>query len=147
MGYGYGTADPDTGIPVDLWSSSPQAIEKKMRPVPQDMLEHYGYDTMADMYESLSPGGYIDMTVYNRGSRPEELQTLDANLQSYEFKNLFRCIMAESDEEFERLQDEYIAGLSAFNIDEIYNYWLSVAKEQQEELKPIIDEVSAILIE
>ena len=55
--------------------------------------------------------------------------------------------MAESDEEFERLQDEYIAGLSAFNIDEIYNYWLSVAKEQQEELKPIIDEVSAILIE
>ena len=87
------------------------------------------------------------MTVYNLGSLPEELQTLDANLQSYEFKNLFRCIMAESDEEFERLQDEYIAGLSAFNIDEIYNYWLSVAKEQQEELKPIIDEVSAILIE
>lgn len=147
VGYGYGTADPDTGIPVDLWSSSPQAIEKKMRPVHQDMLDHYGYDTMADMYESLSPGGYIDMTVYNLGSLPEELQTLDANLQSYEFKNLFRCIMAESDEEFERLQDEYIAGLSAFNIDEIYNYWLSVAKEQQEELKPIIDEVSAILIE
>ncbi len=145
VGYGYGTIEPSTGVALDLWSSSPQALEKKMRGVHRDMLEHYGYDTMPEMYDALSPGGNIDMTVYNLGSLPAELQTLDANLQSYEFKNLFRCILAESDEEFERRQDEYIAGLEAFHIDEIYEYWLKVGKEQEEELSGVISDTREAL--
>lgn len=145
VGYGYGTIDPKTGTAVDLWSSSKQAIEKKMRPVHEDMLKHYGYESMPEMYDALAPGGTIDMTVYNLGSLPKELQTLDASLQSYEFKNLFRCIMAENDAEFEKLQNEYIDGLDAFKIDEIYQHWLSVGKQQQEQLKPVIDEVSKSL--
>lgn len=85
------------------------------------------------------------MTVYNLGSLPEELQTLDASLQSYQFKNLFKCIMAKDDAEFEKLQDEYIDGLDAFKIDEIYEYWLGVAKQQQEELKPVISQAAEAL--
>lgn len=145
IGYGYGTIDPKTGTAIDLYSSSTQAIEKKMRTVHKDMLSHYGYDTMPEMYEALSPGGTIDMTVYNLGSLPEELQTLDASLQSYQFKNLFKCIMAKDDAEFEKLQDEYIDGLDAFKIDEIYEYWLGVAKQQQEELKPVISQAAEAL--
>jgi len=138
VGYGYATIEPSTGVAIDLWSSSPQALEKKMRKVHKDMLSHYGYKTMPEMYDALSPGGNIDMTVYNLGSLPAELQTYDANLQSYEFKNLFRCILAENDEEFDKLQNEYIEGLEAFHIDEIYEYWLSVGKEQERELADVI---------
>lgn len=139
IGYGYATVDPATGAAVDLYSCSPEALARRLTPAHQDMLDHYGYETLPELYEAMSPGGNIDMTLFNLGNLPEELQMAEANLQAYEFKNIFKCILAESDEEFERLQDEYIAGLDAYNIDEIYDYWVSVGKAQEEELQPVLD--------
>lgn len=137
VGYGYGTIDPKTGVAVDLYSSSPMALEKKLRSVHKDMLQHFNAKTMPELYESQSPGGYTDMTLFNLGSLPDDLQTMEAGLQAYEFKNLFKCIMAKDDTEFEKLQDEYIKGLDAFNIDAIYDYWVKVGKQQEKDLEPV----------
>lgn len=139
IGYGYATIDPTTNTALDLYSCSTPALARRLTPVHQDMLDHYGYKTLPEMYEALSQGGNKDMTLFNLGNLPQDLQMADANLQSYEFKNIFKCILAKDDAEFEKLQDEYIAGLDAFNIDAIYDYWVSVGKAQEEQLLPIFD--------
>ena len=139
IGYGYATIDPATGTALDLYSCSAPALARRLTPAHEDFLKHYGFETLPELYETLSPGGNIDMTLFNLGNVPADLQMAEANLQAYEFKNIFKCILAESEEEFEKLQDEYIAGLDAFNIDEIYEYWVSVGKAQEEQLKPVLD--------
>ncbi len=138
LGYCYATVDPSTGVPVQL-TYSEKGMASQIKPYHKDMLAHFGAASMPELYESKAPGGSKDMTLYNLGSLPDDLAALDTKLQAYEFKNIFKCILAKDDAEFSKLQDEYIKGLDAFKIDDIYNYWTSVAQKQEKELAPVLD--------
>ncbi|RED85501.1 extracellular solute-binding protein [Cohnella phaseoli] len=138
VGFGSGTVDPKTGVPVNLFEWSDKAVSRQLKPVHQDMLEHYKADSLFDLYSSKVKV-YQENALYRLGELPENLKTQGTNLQNYTFKNIFNLILAKDDAEFEKLQNNFIAGLDDFKVDDIFAYWHDKAVEQQQELAPIFE--------
>ncbi|MCQ6560956.1 extracellular solute-binding protein [Paenibacillus mendelii] len=138
VGFGSAVVDPATGVPVNLFEWSDKAINRQLKDVHKDMLEHYGAKSLFELYTSKVKA-YEETPLYQLGVLPENLKTLGTNLQNYTFKNIFKLVLAENDAEFAAKQDEFIKGLDDFKIDEIFDYWQSKAKEQQKELEPIFN--------
>ncbi|MFD0712671.1 extracellular solute-binding protein [Paenibacillus sp. GCM10027626] len=138
VGFDSGVIDPKTGVAVNLFEWSDKAIARKMTPLHEDMLKHYGADSLFDLYTSKVKA-YKENAIYRLGELPENLKTQGTNLENYTFKNIFKLVLAKDDAEFAKMQDDFIAGLDKFKVDEIFAYWQSKAKEQRTELKPIFD--------
>ncbi|MCU6708806.1 extracellular solute-binding protein [Paenibacillus sp. J5C_2022] len=138
VGFGAGVVDPETGVPVNLYEWSDKAVSRQLKPVHKDMLEHYNADSLFDLYSSKVKV-YQENALYRLGELPDDLKTQGTNLQGYTFKNIFKLVLAKDDAEFAKMQDEFIAGLDDYKIDEIFAYWQAKAKEQQQELAPIFD--------
>ncbi|QJD86273.1 extracellular solute-binding protein [Cohnella herbarum] len=138
VGFASGTIDPATDTPVNLFANSEKAIAKKLKPVHQDMLEHYGAKSLFDLYTS-NMKAYKSNALFSLGELPDDLKTYETNLQAYTFKQQFPLILAKDDAEFNKMQDEFIAGLKEFKVDEIFAYWKSKADQSAQELAPIYD--------
>ncbi len=141
VGFDSGVVDPETGVAVNLFEWSDKAIKRKMTPLHEDMLQHYGAESLVELYTSKVKA-YKENAIYRLGELPENLKTQGTNLENYTFKNIFKLVLAKDDTAFAQMQDDFIAGLDKYQVDDIFAYWQSKAKEQQTELKPIFELLS-----
>lgn len=138
VGYAGGTINPETNTPFNLRDYSEKAMAKNLRPVHQDMLQHYGKSNLYELYTS-GVKAFQNNGIYSLGELPENLKTQGTNMQAYQFKNLFKLIQAKTDGDFAKLQDDFIAGLAEFQTDEIFDYWKTKAKQQKQDLQNVYD--------
>ncbi|MBP1991499.1 extracellular solute-binding protein [Paenibacillus eucommiae] len=138
VGFASATIDPNTNTAVNLYEWSDKSIANKLKPVHKDMLEHYGKETLFDLYTS-NVKAYKANSLFNLGELPDDLKTYDTNLQAYIYKNEFKLISAKDDDEFNKLQEQFIKGLDQFKTDEIFQYWKAKADESSIKMAPIYE--------
>jgi ABC-type glycerol-3-phosphate transport system substrate-binding protein len=137
QGYGNGTTDPATGVPVDLYQYSPQAVEKKMNATVRDFCAFYGKETLNEVYTSKTPITK-SLSMLSFGSPPDDLQNDINGLNSYITKNYAKVVMAKNDAEFIKLRDELIAGMANFRVEEIFKYYYNEALKQGDQVKKLV---------
>lgn len=137
MGYGNGTIEPETGLPVDL-RFLPEVVNNNLSNVEKDQLEHFGATSLNEMFTSQLDFT-SNYTAYSLPSLPTDLQTAHASLADYKFKNTFKIIMAETEEEFAAMRDTFMAEVDQFNVDAIFEYYYNAAKEQEAVVKEAIE--------
>ena len=56
-------------------------------------------------------------------------------INAYRGKNIFNCVAAKSDEEFEQLRDKMIEELkSTYHVDEVFDYFYNQAASQADQV-------------
>lgn len=138
VGFAGGTINPVTKVPFDLHDYSEKSLAKNLRPVHKDLLQHFGKQNLFELY-TANVKAYKNTGIFSLGELPNDLKTLDTNLQAYQFKNLFKLIQAKNDSEFAELQDKFIAGLADFRTGDIFNYWKTKAEQQKKDLQSVYD--------
>jgi hypothetical protein len=137
IGYSAGTIDPATGIPVSLYEYSPEAVEKKTNATVRDFIERYNQKSLFDVYVAQTP--VIHQTsMVSFGEAPSEIQNNVNGLNAYIGKNFAKVIAAKTDAEFNQLRGELIAGMTAFKVDEIFDYFYKEASNQDAEISKLI---------
>lgn len=146
-GFGNGTIDPATGVAVDLYQFSPQALEAKMNDTVKDFVDHYGQETQADVYRAETPT--TDSMMYISFSDPEgDIASYVNEINAYMGTNIFRAVAAESDEEFEQIQNEIITTLQEnYHVDEVFDYFYNEALTQAEDVATLVEMNNAIKAE
>jgi ABC-type glycerol-3-phosphate transport system substrate-binding protein len=137
QGYGNGSIDPATGITVDLYQYSPQAVEKKMNATLRDFCAFYGKETLNEVYTSQTPVTK-GLSMLSFGPPPDDLQNDINGLEAYITKNYAKVVMAKDDAEFAKLRDELIADMANFRVDEIFKYYYSEALKQGDQVKKLV---------
>ena len=132
-GYASATINPEDGQSVDLLSDAFPLTETH-----EDFLAHYGKDSMNDVYMD-GMNTYTNSTLITWGTLPDELQTYATNLRDYLNQGYVACILAEDDAAFEAQRDELIAGLDAYRVDEIYQFYYDNAMQNDEQLQAVYD--------
>jgi ABC-type glycerol-3-phosphate transport system substrate-binding protein len=129
MGYGNGSIDPANGVPVDLWQYSPQAVAKKLTASHQDFLNYYKAADLVQLYidQKEATKGY---ELISFGNPPEDLKNNINNLDIYRGMNVFKMITAPNDAEFNKMLNDFIAGLENYNVDRIFKYFYDSALGQ-----------------
>ena len=82
---------------------------------------------------------YTNSTLITWGTLPDELQTYATNLRDYLNQGYVACILAEDDAAFEAQRDELIAGLDAYRVDEMYQFYYDNAMQNDEQLQAVYD--------
>ncbi|MDR3337447.1 MAG: extracellular solute-binding protein [Treponema sp.] len=139
-GYGKGTFWDDIGMPLDLFQFSPQALERKTNNTARDFMNFYGQKSIVDVYRAETPvtTGVIGMYNFNI---PDDLNNDLNGLNAYIVKNYAKVLMAKSDAEFNRLRDEFIAGMKPYNPDRLYDYFYQEALKE----KPTVAKLKALM--
>lgn len=132
-GYASATINPEDGQSVDLLSDAFPLTETH-----EDFLAHYGKDSMNDVYMD-GMNTYTNSTLITWGTLPDELQTYATNLRDYLNQGYVACILAEDDAAFEAQRDELIAGLDAYRVDEMYQFYYDNAMQNDEQLQAVYD--------
>jgi hypothetical protein len=141
MGYGNGTIDPATGVSVDLYLYSPQAVAKKLTASHRDFIAHYGQKEWIDVYTSKAKNTIAFNSLASIPSAPEALRNDINGLNNYRGMNVFKLLQAKNDAEFDKMLDELIAGMKDYHVDEIYRFFYNGLIEQ----KPAIDKLVNML--
>ncbi len=147
MGYGNGTIDPKDKEVTDLKLYSAAAIESKTNDTLADFISHYGQENWGDVYRAETPNcnsmNFIALT--SEGDITSYVNEINA----YRGKNIFNCVAAKTDEEFEQLRDEMIAELqNTYHVDEVFQFFYDQASSQSDtvaELAAMQEEVNAQL--
>lgn len=133
MGYGNGTLDPEDGAPMDLKLYSDEAIAKKSNATLEDFLAYYGQESWSEVYraetENSSSMNFIALNAEG------DIASYVNEIKAYRGKNIFNCVAAETDEEFEKLRDEMIEELkNTYHVDEVFEYFYNQAASQSEQV-------------
>lgn len=133
MGYGNGTLDPEDGVPMDLKQYSDEAIAQKSNATLQDFIEYYGQESWSEVYRSETENSnsmnFISLTAEG------DIASYVNEIKAYRGKNIFNCVAAETDEEFEKLRDEMIEELkNTYHVDEVFEYFYNQAASQSEQV-------------
>lgn len=143
MGYGNGTKNPADGEVMDLSQYSKAAGEAKMNDTLADFISHFGQESWGDVYRAETPN-----------PTPKSFLTLSAEgdvvsyineLSAYRGKNIFNCVAAASDAEFEAMRDEMINEfINTYHVNEIFDYFYEQAQGQADsvaELAALADQI------
>jgi ABC-type glycerol-3-phosphate transport system substrate-binding protein len=137
MGYGNGTIDPLTGIAVDLYRYSPQAVAKKLTPAHKDFIGHYGKTEWTDIYKSET--AITDTKNFlSFADPPGSLKSYINGLDAYRGMNFAKLIAAKSDVEFEKMLSDFIAGMKDYHVDEIFDHFYQEAIAQKGQVDRLI---------
>lgn len=133
MGYGNGTLDPEDGCPMDLKLYSDEAIAKKSNATLEDFISHYGQESWGEVYRAETPNcssmNFISL------SSEGDITSYVNEINAYRGKNIFNCVAAKSDEEFEQLRDKMIEELkSTYHVDEVFDYFYNQAASQADQV-------------
>lgn len=138
LGYGNGSINPETGTAVDLYQYSEKAVEAKQNDTMKDFISHFKQESQVDVYKTET----TNTTAQNYllfGEAPQDLKTYINNLNAYVGKNISKVIAAKDDAEFAKLQNELIAGMAEFKVDEIFKHFYDEAVAQEEQVANISD--------
>ncbi len=136
MGYGNGTVDPVTGVPVDLFQFSAKALERRMNDTIRDFISHYGQETLVDVYKAETETTTA-MNFLQFGEAPADIQTNINNLNAFMGKNIFKVVAAKDDAEFIALRDDMIEQMAEFDVDGIFDHFYAEALEQTAEVEKL----------
>ena len=147
MGYGNGTLDPKDGEATDLKLYSKKAMAAKSNATLEDFINYYGAESWGDVYRSQTPittsMNFISL------SSEGDITSYVNEIKAYRGKNVFNCVAAKSDEEFEQLRDQMIKELQEnYHVDEVFQYFYDQAASQSDqiaELAALQDEINAQL--
>ena len=134
-GYADGTIDPQFDQPLTL-VYTPKAQESTLSMVKKDQMEHYGVDSLFKVY-AQNLDFYENNLAIVFTSLPDDLQSYATNLEDYMFKNVFKIIMAKSDDEFVKMRTQFMSDVDQFNADGIFKYWYDQAQAQNEKLEQV----------
>ncbi len=147
MGYGNGTLDPKDGEVTDLKQYSKKAMAAKSNATLEDFISYYGADSWGDVYRSQTPTT-TSMNFISLSSEGDITSYVN-EIKAYRGKNVFNCVAAKSDEEFEQLRDQMIKALQEnYHVDEVFQYFYDQAASQSDqiaELAALQDEINAKL--
>jgi hypothetical protein len=137
LGYFSGTVDPATGVSIDLYQYSPQAIEKRMNNTIRDFLAYYGNDNWADLYRDRAEvTDSVILTAF--GNLPDIIIQYLNELNAYRGTNFVKVIAAKDEAEFVRLREEFIAGLKEHHAEEVFQYFYNDALKQSERISELV---------
>lgn len=143
-GYGNGTIDPDDGVAIDLYQFSQEAAEAKMNDTIKDFCDHYGQATQADVYRAETENPY-PKSFLAFGEPEGDMASYVNELAAYRGKNVFNCVAAKTDEEFEAARDKMIEEMKAnYHVDEIFEYFYNEAVAQADTVAKLAEMQSAI---
>jgi len=147
MGYGNGTLDPKDGEATDLKLYSKKAMAAKSNATLEDFINYYGAESWGDVYRSQTPTT-TSMNFISLSSEGDITSYVN-EIKAYRGKNVFNCVAAKSDEEFEQLRDQMIKELQEnYHVDEVFQYFYDQAASQSDqiaELAALQDEINAQL--
>jgi ABC-type glycerol-3-phosphate transport system substrate-binding protein len=134
MGYGNGTIDPKDGEVTDLKLYSAAAVQKKMNSTLQDFLDYYGQSNWADVYRAETKTT-SSMNFISLSSTDSDITSYVNEIKAYRGKNVFNCVAAKTDEEFEALRDKMIEELKTnYHVDEVFQYFYDQAASQGDDI-------------
>lgn len=137
-GYAGAEIDPDTGIMVDFTKQNETIIEAGKTDLLNDYLEHYQVDSFAELVqENVEHTMNYNISAY--GSLPEELKSVEQNLIIYTQQGVAKCVLSKDDAEFEKNQQEFIDGLDAYQVDDIFDAYYQNATETLKDLPAILE--------
>jgi hypothetical protein len=138
LGYGGGTIDPATGVPLDLYNYSAQAAQKKLNNTVKDFISFFNQSSLMDVYlnETSSTKALGGPVVPPQV--PETITDSLNGLNAYLYKNYVTVIAAKTDAEYERERAAFIAGMAPFRIDEIYRFYYDYAVAHNDEAQQAI---------
>lgn len=133
MGYGNGTLDPEDGVPMDLKLYSDEAIAQKSNATLEDFISYYGQESWSEVYRAETPNcnsmNFISLNAEG------DIASYVNEIKAYRGKNVFNCVAAKTDEEFEQLRDEMIEELkNNYHVDEVFQYFYDQAASQSEQV-------------
>lgn len=129
-GYGNGTIDPSDGVATDLFQFSQKALDANMNDTVKDFCEHYGQASQADVYRAETKNTTA-MNFISFGEPEGDMSSYVNELKAYRGKNVFNCVAAKTDEEFEAARDKMIEEMkSTYHVDEIFEYFYNEAVAQ-----------------
>ena len=147
MGYGNGTLDPKDGEVTDLKQYSKKAMAAKSNATLEDFINYYGAESWGDVYRSQTPTT-TSMNFISLSSEGDITSYVN-EIKAYRGKNVFNCVAAKSDEEFEQLRDQMIKELQEnYHVDEVFQFFYDQAASQSDqiaELAALQDEINAQL--
>lgn len=132
-GYKYGTIDPETKTPVDCRIGA-----KPLTNVQKDFVSHFGAKTMPEVYQQKVKN-YSFWTVVDWGTMSDDMTNYQTNLMTYMEQGETKAIMAKSDAEFEKAQDDFIKGLDAYKEEDLFKFCNDNASSSLEKMKPVYD--------
>lgn len=143
MGYGNGTLDPEDGVPMDLKLYSDEAIAQKSNATLEDFISYYGQDSWSEVYRAETPNcnsmNFISLNAEG------DIASYVNEIKAYRGKNVFNCVAAKTDEEFEQLRDEMIEELkNNYHVDEVFQYFYDQAASQSEQVAEMAALAAAI---
>lgn len=133
MGYGNGTLDPEDGVPMDLKLYSDAAIAQKSNATLEDFISYYGQESWSEVYRAETPNcNSMNFIALNADG---DIASYVNEIKAYRGKNVFNCVAAKTDEEFEQLRDEMIEELkNNYHVDEVFQYFYDQAASQSEQV-------------
>lgn len=143
-GYGNGTIDPEDGVAIDLYQFSQKALDTKMNDTVKDFCEHYGQASQADVYRAETKNTTA-MNFISFGEPEGDMSSYVNELKAYRGKNVFNCVAAKTDEEFESARDKMIEEMkSNYHVDEIFEYFYNEALAQSDTVEQLAAMQNAI---
>jgi ABC-type glycerol-3-phosphate transport system substrate-binding protein len=132
LGYGGGTVDPATGIPLDLYNYSSQASQKNLNDTVKDFIAYYNQTSLMDVYLNETSITRVLGGPVLPPEIPEDITDSVNGLNAYLYKNYVTVIAAKTDAEYEREKAAFIAGMAPYNLDRIYNFYYDYAVANHE---------------
>lgn len=119
-------------------TQSPSYLAKSYNSAEKDAIAHYGAKSITDIYlMNGKPFSYV--TEY--GSLPElpvELKTEEANIDTYLYGNVFKCVYAKDDADYTMQKQAFIDGLSQFKVADLYQWYVDQYNKNKANLGPQI---------
>ena len=110
----------------------------------KDFCEHYGQASQADVYRAETKNTTA-MNFISFGEPEGDMSSYVNELKAYRGKNVFNCVAAKTDEEFEAARDKMIEEMkSNYHVDEIFEYFYNEALAQSDTVEQLAAMQNAI---
>ena len=132
-GYKSGTIEPSTKTSVNcLYSyraNHPTAVQK-------DFVDHFGVKTMPEVYQK-DVKMYSSETVVDWGILSDDMTNYQSNFLTFKVQSEAKIIMAKTDAEFAKAQDDFIKGMNAYKVDDLYKFFTDNANASADKMEPV----------
>jgi hypothetical protein len=125
---------PD-GARLNLFETA-EAYEGTLNPLQKDFNEHYGIQYPAEIFEKLVAEGknknqqnLNTVAIAIMPPTPDDIKRIEAKLNDTAIKNFAKCILSQSDAEFEANQQIAIEELKAAGSDKYFEWYLTAWNE------------------
>lgn len=141
-----GTTVLSDGGQAELWNT-PEVWKKSLTPLQKDFCEHYGVEVPAEAARNLvAEGKAYDKSVDDTlsmdivallPSAPQDITRIDTRCLDIMIKAIPNLVLAENQEEFDRIQQETLAELEGADIQKSIDWYTEQANSIREFLQSV----------